>query len=545
MESFSFKFEANRGVFEFMMIKISKKYVVLPISNLSTKKQLCFYETSGEGKLIMDFECKIDPLLPQYKVYVDMERYIGSEFLYDTIPHVDFEIEQSDTKDLPNLYGEDYRPLIHFTPEIGWLNDPNGMIKYHGTYHMFFQYNPCGTEWGNMHWGHAISDDMIHWKEQDIALFPDETGAMYSGSAIEDTHNVTGLQSGDQPPMLLFYTAAGDRGLIANGKKRTQCLAYSNDGGKSFKKYAYNPVIDHVVSYNRDPKIVWVEEIKKYLIALFLYEEVFGLFVSDNMLDWTLLQEVQIADEAECPDVYNFKVDGESYWVVIGASDKYVVGKFEKGEFVPKTKEMNLSHSPVSYAAQSFSGIDDGRVIRMAWQRLKMPCVRATQQMSIPMELKLKKDDTDCYLTTYPVEELKKLYVDTKVMSDQLVQKNMAIPLDTCAYDIHLVTEYGSDMDLTLFGHVIRIRTRDNLICFDKVKMPISVDRKSVDIRIVADRCSFEVFADNGRFYATLYAVCDYNLPCFRISSKDEINLKYLSYSKLSSIHANMKQGKD
>ena len=528
-----------------MMIKISKKYVILPINNLSTKKQLCFYEASGEGKLVMDFECKIDPLLPQYKVYVDMERYIGYEFLYDTIPHVDFEIEQSDTKDLPDLYEEDYRPLIHFTPEIGWLNDPNGMIKYHGTYHMFFQYNPCGTEWGNMHWGHAVSKDLLCWDEKDVALFPDSMGTMFSGSAIEDVHNVTGLQTGDRPPMLLFYTAAGGVNAISAGKRSTQCLAYSNDGGKTFAKYANNPIIDTIVGGNRDPKVIWVEEIKRYLLVLFMNEDKYGFFVSQNMIDWDLLQEIRIEGDRECPDIYNFQMNGNSYWVLMGASDRYIIGVFQDSKFVPKSHEMRLSYSSYGYAGQSFSGIDDGRVIRMAWQRLKMPCVRVTQQMSIPMEIKLNKDDMGCYLTAYPIEEIRNLYVDTKEILNKRFQENIEIPLDACSYDVHLVTEYGCNMDLTLFGHTIHIQTQDNFISFDKVKMPISGDRMGVDIRIVVDRCSFEVFADNGRFCATLYAVCDYSVPYLKISSENEISVRHLSYSKLSSIHTDSKHGKE
>ena len=521
-----------------MTIKIEKKYIVVPINNNATSKKLCFYEEPpGKKQLVMDFDCKIDLFEPQYLAYIDVSRYTGRKFSYDTTPQMNIELEQSDAKGLDGLYCEAYRPMIHFTPEIGWINDPNGMIKYHGVYHMFFQYNPCGTEWGNMHWGHAVSEDLLHWEEKDIALFPDNMGMMYSGSAIEDVHNVTGLQNGDVPPMLLFYTAAGDRSLLSHGKGRTQCLAFSNDGGKSFQKYENNPVIDHVISYNRDPKIVWVEEINKYLIVLYLHEEKYGLFVSDNMLEWMLLQEIQIPNESECPDIYNFKVGNKIYWVIIGASDKYIVGLFRNGKFVPQTQERQLSYSPHSYAGQSFSGIDDGRVIRVAWQKLKMPCIRVPHQMSIPQEMKLKISDMGCFLTAYPVEEIKNLYVDAEVISNRTLSEPVKMELDKASYDIHIISDYDSDMRLELFGHILHINTQEDCISFGKIKIPISSDRDTVDIRIIVDSCSLEIFADEGRFYATVFAVCDYNLPFLKLSANSNTKLRSLSCHKLSPIH--------
>lgn len=530
--------ETERSFSTSNMMTIEKKYIVVPINNHAVSKKLCFYEDAGDGKrLVMDFDCKMDFLHPQYMVYIDVSRYMGRKFSYDSIPHMEFTLKQSDSKELDGLYQEEYRPLSHFTPQIGWINDPNGMIKYQGTYHMFYQYNPCGTEWGNMHWGHAVSQDLLHWAEKDIALFPDEMGTMYSGSAIEDTHNVTGLQTTDKPPMLLFYTAAGDRTLLAAGKLRTQCLAVSHDGGRTFEKYAKNPILDSVVNYNRDPKVVYVEEIQKYLMVLYLAEDRYGLFVSDNMLDWMPLQEIRIANESECPDIYRCKVGSKTYWVLIGASDQYIVGIFRDGKFVPQTQEKQLCYSPYSYAAQSFSGIENGRIIRMAWQKLKMPCLRVPNQMSVPMEMKLKVSDMGCFLTAYPVEEIKQLYLDTKVITNIPLDAPIEIKLDQAAYDMHIVADYDSKMNLDLFGHTLQINTQDNCITFGKLKMPLSSDQATVDIRIIVDRCSFEVFADEGRFYAALYAVCDYNLPYLKLSAESSGKVRSLSCHKLAPIH--------
>jgi len=329
-----------------MKIKIEKKYLIIPANIHAVSKKLCFYEGEGENrKLVMDFDCKLDFLTPDYWGYMDVSAFMGKELEYECKPDMEFSLEQTDVKEIDGVYREEYRPFIHYTPKMGYNNDPNGLIKYHGTYHLFHQYNPYDTEWGNMHWGHATSTDLLHWEEGDIALFPDTFGTMYSGSAIEDVHNVTGLQSGELPPMLLYYTGAADRNLLSIEKKRTQCLAYSLDGGRSFLKYEGNPRIDTFRNWtwNRDPKVVWVEEIEKYVMMLYLGADQFGLFTSADLLEWSFLQQVTIAKEAECADIFPYTVNGTKYWVLLGASDIYIVGVFENGRFVQKTQEKQLN----------------------------------------------------------------------------------------------------------------------------------------------------------------------------------------------------------
>lgn len=531
--------EPEKGVIVYlvMTIKIEKKFIGVPINNNAVGKKLCFYGET-DGALVMDFDCRLDALCPQYLAYMDVSRFIGKTFRYDSIPHMAFELTQTDVQELPGLFREEYRPHVHFTPRIGWINDPNGMIFYHGVYHMFYQYNPCGTEWGNMHWGHAVSRDLLHWEEKDIALFPDEMGTMYSGSAIEDVRNVAGLQAAGQPAMLLYYTAAGGKNLLSAGKERTQCLAYSTDGGETIRKYHGNPVLDHVESYNRDPKVVWVEELGKYLQVLYLAGDRYGLFTSENLLDWKPLQEVRIANESECPDLYRFRLGAQTYWVLIGASDKYIVGVFRNGRFVPQTQVRQLGFSPFSYAGQSFSGTADGRVIRMTWEKLRMPCMRVPNQMSIPMEMRLEREETGCYLTAYPIEEISRLYADTQEVSEQKTEEPIELKLERAAYDIRLITEYGSSMDLALFGHTLRIDTKENCIVFGKSRIPVSEDREKVDLRVIVDSCSFEVFTDGGRFFADLYAVCDYNLPYLKLTAEgDALRVRTLSCHRLHPIH--------
>ncbi len=155
------------------------------------------------------------------------------------------------------LYHEALRPQFHFTPARNWMNDPNGLVYYRGEYHLFFQHNPFGRQWGNMTWGHAVSPDLVHWRQLPNAIEPDRLGTIYSGSAVVDRDNTTGFQQGREKPLVAIYTAAGGSSPQSQGQPYTQCLAYSTDRGRTWTKYAGNPVLPHVIGENRDPKVIW------------------------------------------------------------------------------------------------------------------------------------------------------------------------------------------------------------------------------------------------------------------------------------------------
>ena len=162
---------------------------------------------------------------------------------------------------IQTAYKETYRPQYHFTPKTNWTNDPNGLIYYKGEYHLFFQHNPTGINWGNMTWGHAVSPDLVHWKQLPHAIHPDELGTIFSGSGVVDWNNTGGFQTGDEAVLVAFYTSAGNH--APEKVPFTQSIAYSNDRGRSWTKYEGNPVIEHIVASNRDPKVIWHEPTKK------------------------------------------------------------------------------------------------------------------------------------------------------------------------------------------------------------------------------------------------------------------------------------------
>ena len=272
-----------------------KNYLKLPINN--KKDNIDVLLTSKDGTYY-GLSVRLDAIEPEYYVYVDVSFLGEIESINLKENEYTFTNNKSDT-----LYYEKLRPKIHYTVSTGWNNDPNGMLYFDGLYHMFYQFNPAGNTWGNMHWGHATSKDMIHYKEEEVALRPDSLGAVYSGSAIVDYDNVSGLKENENDPIILFYTAASSR--------FNQCIAYSIDKGKTFKKYDKNPIIPFVTFWNRDPKVIKCEELDCYVMALFLQDEEdnFILFKSNNLLDWTEMQRVPIKWDYECPDIYKIKVE--------------------------------------------------------------------------------------------------------------------------------------------------------------------------------------------------------------------------------------------
>ena len=237
------------------------------------------------------------------------------------------------------LYGETYRPQFHFTARAGWLNDPNGMVYYGGEYHLFFQHNPFGLTSGNLTWGHAVSRDMVHWTQIENAITPDERGPIWSGSAVVDWNNTTGLATGTEKPLIALYTAAGDTSPESKGQPFTQRLVYSLDKGRTWTKYANNPVLNQLRGGNRDPKVVWHEPTKHWIMALYLDKEDFGLFTSPDLKTWKQIQTLTVPGSSECPDFFPMPVQGEPNlhkWVFTGANGHYLIGTFDGTKFTPE-----------------------------------------------------------------------------------------------------------------------------------------------------------------------------------------------------------------
>ncbi|RQW62527.1 glycoside hydrolase family 32 protein [Vibrio viridaestus] len=324
-----------------------------------------------------------------------------------------------------------FRPEIHFTPPFGWMNDPNGLVYINEEYHLFYQYYPYGNKWGPMHWGHAVSSDLLHWEHLPPALVPDETGMCFSGSAVIDWQNTSSLfDNNTQPGIIAFYTAC-----IAptDGTDGTQMqnLAYSEDGGFSWKKYQKNPILPNFgLKDFRDPKVIWHEPTQYWVMVVTEGQEI-GFYRSRDLKKWSKTSSFGKYDGAhdslpwECPDLFPINIEGDNhlYWILIvgvqggsfagGSGTQYFIGQFDGEYFInhhnPDTV-LWLDYGRDYYAAQTWSDVTDGSRIAIAWMSNwqyanEVPTLSWRSAMSSPRRLKLTHTSSGLRLThTLPKE---------------------------------------------------------------------------------------------------------------------------------------------
>ncbi|OMF81224.1 hypothetical protein BK145_07295 [Paenibacillus peoriae] len=509
-----------------MKMECDSKYLIFPASHHAQKKRVEFYIN---GIMEYDLEVQLDFVNPDYEFYLNVERFNGHQLEITCVPEVNLQLKMSD-RGVPDqeAYIDKYRPGFHFTAKRGWLNDANGLVYYDNQYLMFYQHNPVGNIWGNMHWGHAVSSDLVHWNEKDIALYPDPTGTMFSGSAIVDTNNVTGLQENENEVILIFYTAAGNTSETSKGQPFTQCLAYSTDRGVSFKKYNKNPLVQQIVPGNRDPKIIYYEQSNIYIMSLYLDNHQFALLSSKNLLDWKQIQIITLSNEAECPDFYPLAVDNDEQkikWVLIGASDIYVIGSFDGNTFKPETELKRLKYSNSGYASQSWSNInrEDGRRIRIAHSSSTIPSVPFGGCMYFPCEMKLKSFQDDVFLCAYPVREIEELYMRIdKVENIQLVSGSAYTEkLTGKLYDIALNLSPASDANfsLSIFGLSMTYDgSKQELKCLESFA-PVESYDGGIEIRILIDTIITEIYINGGKVYMCMNHIQDYNMNRLELRS--------------------------
>ena len=514
-----------------MHIRIKHKYLIFPVNTYASEKLLALSNDSGENYKL---RIRLDNISPNFRAYIDVSRFMGQELSVSLEPQMEICFEEADTMDISEIYKEPYRPQIHFTTKNGWINDPNGLIFVDGKYHMFYQHNPCEPRWGNMHWGHAISTDMIHWEETDIALFPDKSGTMFSGSAIADEKNILGLQNGKHTTALLYYTATDPF---------SQYLAYSTDGLKTIHKSA-EPVIPHIIGGNRDPKIVFCEEWNAYALVLFMTGETYAFFKSKDLIHWDKVQEITIAGENECPDLFPITADdGRKRWVFIGAHDRYIVGDMGTDGFHPIQEVQSLHYGKSVYAGQTFSGLPNGRIVRIDWDRWHINTPSFNGQMSFPAELTLKLVDSTYYLCALPIKEIENIY-DENLLFEELElrageKKEILLSPKPCIIKIEAEFASPKNITLNLFGRKIVFDTEKNAVTLSKNTSPLSLSSNKLDLVILSDQCSLELYADGGKFYTGTVddnTYCDYNLPHLEISASDSLRIKRIEIHSLKSI---------
>lgn len=331
------------------------------------------------------------------------------------------------------LYQEKHRPQYHFSPPTSWMNDPNGLVFNEGVYHLFYQYYPNATVWGPMHWGHATSTDLVKWEHKPIALYPDEIGAIFSGSAVVDKNNTSGFGSNGKVPLVAIYTYFSmDKEKRGEIDGQSQGIAYSLDNGETWTKFADNPIIKNPgIKDFRDPKVFWHQASESWIMILVAGDHA-KFYRSKNLKEWDNISDFGEDNGAhggvwECPDLFPLVVEetGEKKWVMIvsigsgapngGSGTQYFVGDFDGTTFTAAHENFKwLDWGTDNYAGVTYNNTPDGKRKFIGWMSnwqyaLKTPTTTWRSAMTLPRDLKLKKIEDEYVLVNYPVESLQSL----------------------------------------------------------------------------------------------------------------------------------------
>jgi sucrose-6-phosphate hydrolase SacC (GH32 family) len=471
-----------------------------------------------DGKIVREFEVSLAIDEPDFWVFLDVTEFMGKQVTIQISEENEAfnKIYQADTflgEEI--LYKEPLRPQFHFSTRRGWNNDPNGLVYYDGEYHLFYQHNPFGWSYGsdaNKAWGHAVSKDMIHWKELRDAIYPDNLGGIYSGSAVVDKLNTTNFQSGVEKPIVCIYTSAGGKTPWSKDKPFAQSIAYSNDRGRTFVKYSGNPVQKHIKLSNRDPKVIWYAPSNQWVIVLYLDEEEMGFFTSKDLKSWQLESKYKRDGLHECPELFQMAIDGNEQnkkWILYAGDGRYDIGQFDGKKFVPETKGIKFNYGNCFYASQTFNNIpdEDGRRIQIAWGLNPLPGMPFNQHMLFPIELTLRTTEDGLRIFTQPINEIKNIYGKNWTFQEKNVEEDQQSILDENnfkgLYDISVQFEIGSAKRFGLIINNIQITyeiNEQNLNCQERY-VSLKPVEGTIKFRILVDRTTLEIFANDGQVY--------------------------------------------
>jgi fructan beta-fructosidase len=492
---------------------VDQRYLIWPVSTDADPKQRFFITLEGDEEplLFADIALSNDP---DFWVFTDMANYQGRKItvsgkipgnLTSAWEHVAISANYPGEE---SIYQEPLRPQYHFTSRRGWLNDPNGLVWKDGIWHLFYQHNPYNHGWDNIHWGHATSNDLFHWKEHPPALFPDAEGYMYSGSAVVAPRHTLGFPTTESETLVLAYTASG-RLSYRPGQQAIQAIASSDDGGKTFRKFAGNPVIPHFLAENRDPKVFWHEPSEHWVLNLYYDGDDYGIYTSPDFVKWTKTADYQIPGESECPDLFELPVDGDKQdtrWVVWGAQGKYLLGSFDGKAFKPESGP-HRHYFGSAYAGQSYSNAPRGRRVHIGWMRdggAGLQGAPFNLQMTLPMDFTLRQCDGQLRLWAEPSEEISQLRETTREWTDLELAQGDPNPLAEVRngqFEIEAVMDAASsasEMGFTIFGIPAAIWNK-SAQSFSGTEGKQSPVEGKLHLRVFVDTVSVEVFV-NGTY---------------------------------------------
>lgn len=496
---------------------VQHRYLNLPVKDGAAKQ---WVNVEVDGQVARRFSIALADDQPDWWAFLDLKPFAGKTFTLrvDRLPgtsHALENLEQADTlRGSEPLYQERLRPQFHFSSRRGWNNDVNGLVYYQGEYHLFYQLNPYGVDFGNLHWGHAVSRDLVHWSELDIALYPDDLGLVFSGSAVVDGSNTLGVARGEEKPLVAVFTSSGERCV--------QSLAYSTDRGRTWIKFDQNPIVPELQIANRDPKVFWYEPDKTWVMALFAgvprkpnpqcpddIENTAHFLRSSNLRDWTLMSRQ--ADVLECPDLFELPLEedaSQKRWVLTEADSDYQVGRFDGTRFTPETPKLPGHQGQGFYGVQTYNDIpaSDGRRIQLGCFVAPSPGMPFNDAVTLPQALSLCSTPEGPRLVRQPVRELESLRkASWPVPPTTLVPggKNPLAELQAELVELRAEFDPGT-------ANTVTFRVRGATIVYDAPKhewivndhhAPAPGGEGRQDLIVYCDRTTLEIFASRGRTF--------------------------------------------
>lgn len=527
-------------------LDVTEDYLLLPIQDDAPEGKICIVKDNEQKGTLMNVRLareRVDSYVP-----FELSAYKGQHISIDIqgVPANSLcwkELKMSDSFDMTNK--EMFRPVYHHTPVYGWMNDPNGMFYKDGVYHLYFQYNPYGSVWGNMHWGHSTSTDLMHWNFEGCAIVPDAWGAIFSGSCVVDHNNTAGFGKG---AVVAFYTSAK---ATPWGDVQSQSMAYSLDNGKTFTKYEGNPILTSSEKDFRDPKVFWYAPGKHWVMMLAVGQHM-EIYSSVNLKEWKKESEFGAMQGAhggvwECPDLVEIPVEGtrEKKWVLIcnlnpggpfgGSAAQYFVGSFDGKKFVnespTQTKWMDWGKD--NYATVTWNNAPDGRCIALGWMSNwqyanNVPTRQYRSANTLARDLTLYREGQELFLKSTPSVEVKKARgKKVSIPSFKVSEKHEIVNLfedNQGAYEVEILIQNAGASKIAFCllndkGEKVSMyydlnrkqfvmdRSESGTVDFSKdfpavTVAPANVDKELV-LRLFVDRSSIEAFGEDGKFVMT------------------------------------------
>ena len=487
---------------------VETNYLHLPVKNGAAKRRVKFVI---DGQAVREFEIELaeKPLAEKgssdFTVFSDVRAFRGKMLTIET--HLPSESQAlaaiTPSNELPpTANSESQRPRFHFTSKRGWLNDPNGLLYANGEWHLYYQHNPFGWNWGNMHWGHAVSKDLLHWAELPTAIYPKQWGDWaFSGSGVVDARNTSGFKTGSDDVLVAAYTSTG----------RGECIVFSNDRGRTWTEFDGNPVVKHS---GRDPKLIWHEPTSRWVMAVYdeppKGERNIAFHSSPNLREWTFTSRIE--GFYECPDLFPVAVDGDKAqqkWVLYGADGKYLIGDFDGKSFTKQGDKRQVWFGNF-YAAQTFDNAPEGRRVQIGWGNgVTFPGQPFNQQMTIPVELTLRTTAHGVRMFAWPVKEVetqsRKQAFATLLSVDHLTLPNGRetsftdpLPHNLLDVTVEIEPKQAEKVTLTLCGAPIVFDAKAGTLTCRQVSAPITLSEGRLKLRVISDNGSLELFVNGG-----------------------------------------------